>query len=138
MELVHQSEVVFAGKASGPVLRLDAPISFWGGVDPATAKIVLGGHPQSGATISGQILVIPTLIGSSSSSAVLLELMYKNIGPKGLILGNGDAILPIGVLVASQMKWPTCPVVKLTAPPFRSGEYVHIHSDGKTVVIPDS
>ncbi|MCP4769618.1 MAG: DUF126 domain-containing protein [Gammaproteobacteria bacterium] len=129
----HKSEVLFAGEASGEVLRFDAPISFWGGVNPSTAMVSLGGHPQLGESIDGKILVISNLIGSSSSSAVVLELLYRNIGPKALILGSGDAILPIGVLIASQMGWTTCPVLKLLDPPFRTSEVVSIQNDGSIV-----
>ena len=130
MELNWETEVLFPGEATGEVLRLEAPISFWGGVDPTTSQIVLAGHPQRGLSIAGKILVIPELIGSSSSSAIALELLYRGIAPKALILGNGDAILPIGVLVASQMGWETCPVVKLPNPPFNSGEAIGIQADG--------
>ena len=72
-----QADVLFEGEASGEVLRLESPISFWGGVDPKTSKIVLAGHPQNGELIENKILVIPALVGSSSSSAVMLELIYK-------------------------------------------------------------
>ena len=130
LELNWETEVLFPGEATGEVLRLDAPISFWGGVDPTTAEIVLAGHPQRGISITGKILVIPELIGSSSSSAIALELLYRGIAPKALILGNGDAILPIGVIIASQMDWETCPVVKLPNPPFNSGEEISIQTDG--------
>ncbi len=130
MELSWKSKVLFGGEATGEVLRLEAPISFWGGVDPSTAEIVLAGHPQRGVLVKERILVIPELIGSSSSSAIMLELLYRNTAPKALILGNSDAILPIGVLIASQMNWETCPVVKLIDPPFQSGDQVSIQQDG--------
>ena len=100
-----KGEVLIGGTASGTVLRLDAPISFWGGVDPATSEICLAGHPQEGVRIAGTVLVIERLVGSSSSSAVMLELLYRGIGPAALILGGRDAILPIGALVAGQMGW---------------------------------
>jgi len=119
-------EILIEGNASGTVLRLDAPISFWGGVDPETSAICLAGHPQEGERIAGTILVIEQLIGSSSSSAVMLELLYRGIGPAALILGGRDAILPIGALVAGQMDWTTCPVLLVNDPPFQSGEVVQI------------
>jgi len=119
-------EALIGGTASGTVLRLDAPISFWGGVDPETSAICLAGHPQEGERLAGTILVIEHLIGSSSSSAVMLELLYRGIGPAALILGGRDAILPIGALVAGQMNWPTCPVVLVKAPPFQTGENLRI------------
>ncbi|MCI5097626.1 MAG: DUF126 domain-containing protein [Rhodobacteraceae bacterium] len=125
-----QAEVLFEGDAEGEVMRFDAPISFWGGVNPVTSKITLAGHPQRGQAIKDKVLVIPQLIGSSSSSAVILELFYKGMAPKALILGGRDAILPVGVVVARQMGWPTIPVMVLPDPPFRSGDILKLAPDG--------
>ena len=36
------------GKANGEVLKLDDPLSFWGGVDPQTGEITDLRHPQGG------------------------------------------------------------------------------------------
>lgn len=125
-----QAEVLCAGVTRGEVLRMDAPLSFWGGVDPASSKVVLAGHPQRGAPITGKIVVLPHLIGSSSSSAVLLELIYRKLSPLALILGQRDAILPIGVVVARQMGWRAPAVVLLPDPPFVSGDMLSIAKDG--------
>jgi len=125
-----QTTILFPGDAVGSVMRLDAPISFWGGIDPVTAKVTLAGHPQSGESIANKILVIPELVGSSSSSAIMLELLHVQQAPAGLILGNTDAILPIGVLVAHEMNWPTIPVVQVQNPPFQTDDYLQIASDG--------
>ena len=125
-----QADVLFSGEARGEVLRFDAPISFWGGIDPVTSKVTLAGHPQCGLPVVDTILVIPRLIGSSSSSAILLELSYANMAPRALILGGRDAILPVGVVVARQMNWPTIPVMVLTDPPFETGETLSIEHDG--------
>lgn len=125
-----QAEILLPGTASGTVLRFDAPISFWGGIDPATAIVTLAGHPQRGESITGTILVIPHLIGSSSSSAVMLELFYNNLAPKALILGARDAILPVGAVVARQMEWPIIPVLLLPDPPFHTGDQLTLNEDG--------
>jgi predicted aconitase with swiveling domain len=77
------------------------------------------------------MLVIPHLIGSSSSSAVMLELLHKGIAPRALILGGRDAILPVGVVVARQMGWTTLPVVVLKEPPFRTGETISLSREGR-------
>lgn len=129
--MTWHADVLFEGQAEGTVLRLDAPISFWGGVDPVSAEVTLAGHPQHGQNIAGKILVIPQLVGSSSSSAVMLELFYTANAPRALILGTRDAILPVGVLVARQMGWPTVPVVVLPDPPFKTGDSLCLHPDGR-------
>ncbi len=129
--MTWQAEVLFEGAATGKVLRLDAPISFWGGVDPRSACITLAGHPQRGQSIAGQVLVIPQLIGSSSSSAVMLELFYCGMAPAALILGGRDAILPVGVVVARQMGRPTIPVVVMQSPPFETGDRLSVSPEGR-------
>ena len=38
---------------SGQILRLDEPLSFWGGLDPSTGEIIDQAHPQAGASMAG-------------------------------------------------------------------------------------
>ena len=40
-----RAEVLVGGQTDGTVLRLDEPVSFWGGISPATSEVVLAGHP---------------------------------------------------------------------------------------------
>lgn len=129
--MTWQAEVLCAGAAQGEVMRLHAALSFWGGVDRVTSQVTLAGHPQLGDPIAGKILVIPQLIGSSSSSAVLLELIHVGMAPAALVLGARDAILPVGVVVAGQMGWPTIPVLVLPDPPFETGDTLAIDSRGR-------
>lgn len=131
LDVTWRASVLCQGQSCGEVLRLDAPISFWGGIDHHSGKVTLAGHPQLGACVTGKILVLPKLIGSSSSSAILLELLYNGRAPDALILGHSDAILPVGVVVAAQMDWPTIPVLALLDPPFKTGERLSLDPDGK-------
>lgn len=128
-----KTRIIVAGKAEGLVLRLGAPISFWGGVCPITAKIIQTGHPNVGASIAGVILVLPGLIGSSSSSAVLLELLYKGIAPKAILMTEIDAILALGNLVATEMDYPTIPMVQTEIEDFADGQRVLVQTDGRVV-----
>lgn len=130
-----QSDVLFEGEAEGKVMRFDAPFSFWGGINPVTSEVTLAGHPQRGQKIAGKMLVIPRLIGSSSPSAIMLELAYVKVAPKALILGGRDAILPIGVLVAGQMDWDTIPVVSLLDPLFQTSDHIRIARDGTITAV---
>lgn len=93
--------------ASAKILVLTAPISFWGGVDPKTSRIADVRHPQHGAEIADTILVLPGTIGSSSASAILLELIHRKIAPAAIVMKEPDAILLLGVLVAREMGWET-------------------------------
>lgn len=109
-----ESEVLVPGLAgSGSALVLSAPISFWGGVDPRSGRIADVRHPQHGKNIAGRVLFLPGTIGSSSASAVLLELVHAGHAPAALVLHEPDAILLLGLIVAREMGWPTPVAVKL-------------------------
>jgi uncharacterized protein len=101
-----KGEVLMPGAARGPLLKLAAPISFWGGIDASSGLITDVRHPDHGRCVTGTILALPGTIGSSSSSSVLLELIHKAKAPAALILGVPDAILLLGLVVAAEMLWP--------------------------------
>jgi predicted aconitase with swiveling domain len=114
MEL--KAEILLPGDAlAGSCLALTAPISFWGGVDPASGTIIDARHPERGQNIAGRILALPGTIGSSSASAVLLELVHAGKAPAALLMDAPDAILLLGLVVAREMGWPTPPAFRLPA-----------------------
>jgi hypothetical protein len=99
-----------SGAASGPVLRLDEPLSFWGGLDSATGTIIDRLHPQRGACVTGAILMMPTGRGSSSGSATLAEALRLGKGPAAILMRERDAIVVVGAMVAAELYGLTCPV----------------------------
>ena len=129
-----QSQPQIAGSAEGTVLKLARPISFWGGVDPRTGRISDPRHPDHDSDIAGRILVLPGMIGSSSSSYIMLELMSIRRAPAALILAEPDAILGLGVVVAKEMNYGSIPVVVLPRADheaLRTGQKARIGADGK-------
>lgn len=101
------------GTASGAVLALREPLSFWGGVDPATGLIVEPRHPDVGRSVAGHILAMPAVRGSSSSSSILAELLRLGIGPLAIVLGESDEILVVGAIAADELYGVSCPIVLL-------------------------
>ena len=97
----------------GRLLVLRQPISFWGGVDPLTGAIMDPRHPRHGTRLGGRVLVMERTIGSSSSSAVMLELLRNRVAPAAIVVGRPDAILVLGILVAQELGYSTIPVVRL-------------------------
>ncbi|HEY7452296.1 MAG TPA: DUF126 domain-containing protein [Candidatus Limnocylindria bacterium] len=95
--------VLAPGTAAGPALVLDEPLSLWGGLDPATGTVIEKRHPQHGATVTGQVLVMPGARGSSSSASVLVEAVRARTAPAGIVLGEPDLILAIGAAVAEEL-----------------------------------
>ena len=114
MEL--KAEILLPGDAvTGTCLALTAPISFWGGVDPRSGEIIDARHPQRGQSVAGMVLALPGTIGSSSASAVLLELVHAGKAPAAILIAEPDAILLLGLVVAREMGWPTPPALRLPA-----------------------
>ena len=98
------------GAASGPILRLDEPLSFWGGLEPATGTIIDRLHPQRGACVAGRILMMPTGRGSSSGSATLAEALRLGNGPAAILMLERDAIVVVGAILAAELYGLACPV----------------------------
>ncbi len=131
--MVVTAEIVIPGMARGPVLRSTRPLSFWGGVDPATGTITDPESEHCGTRVAGQVLMLAATRGSSSSSSVLLELIVAGTAPAAIILGQIDAILGIGILVARELGYPSPPLLRLASDAqarFATGTFVTVTEDG--------
>ncbi len=106
---------MFDGRGQGRLLVLQRPLSFWGGVDPLTGDIADPRHPQFGERTDGRILVMERVIGSSSSSAIMLELLRNGAAPAAIVVAEPDAILVLGILVAEELGHPTIPLLRVGA-----------------------
>lgn len=127
---------LISGEAQGEVLRLDEPLSFWGGVDPESGKIIEKTHPQYGESLTGRILAMPHGRGSSSASSVLAETLRQGHGPAAIVLEEPDSILLVGALVAADLYEVACPVVTSPTLP-ATGEVWSLSGDEMTRMQPD-
>ncbi len=107
----REGRALLAGVASGPVLELTAPLSFWGGIDAATGDVIDRRHPQFGTNVAGTVLVLPHGKGSSSASSVLAECLRLGTGPAAIVLDHSDEILLAGAVVARELYGTVCPIV---------------------------
>ena len=130
-----EARTLVAGEARGPALVLDEPLSFWGGVDPATGDIVDVHHPQSEANVAGRVLVMSSGRGSSSSSSVLAECIRAGTAPVAIVLGESDPILALGAIVARELYGRTIPVVVAPMPPVRTGDVLTVRARADAVRI---
>ena len=132
MPSMLEAVVLVPGDAAGPLLVLDDPLSFWGGVDPDTGLIIDGHHPDRGRSVAGTVLVMPSGRGSSSSSSVLAEALRLGTGPAALVLFDRDVILALGSMVAEELYGRGCPVVMIDAAAAlpAAGTSVTIDDDG--------
>nr|WP_178121488.1 aconitase X [Pseudomonas sp. MS15a(2019)] len=107
-----------AGHARGRLAWAPLGLSLWGGVDPASGRVIDRHHPLHGLELAGRILAIPSGRGSCTGSAVLLELLLAGRGPAALVLSEPDEILSLGAIVAEELFGRSLPVVSLGAAAF--------------------
>lgn len=120
------AQCLAAGHAEGPALVLRAPLSFWGGIDVKTGRIIDRSHPDLGRCVTGTILLMPGGRGSSSSSSVLAECLRRGTGPAGIVLAVPDPILTVGAIVAESLYGIRCPIVVCSTEGIESGAPVRI------------
>jgi uncharacterized protein len=99
------------GAGRGTIVRLDEPLSLWGGVDPERGVVIDPHHPQQWATVSGRVVVMPSGRGSSSSSSILAEAVRAGTAPVAFVLLEPDPILALGSIVAAELYGVEVPVV---------------------------
>lgn len=125
-------ELIVGGAASGPLLALVEPLSFWGGVDHETGRIIDRHHPQFGTSVAGAALLMGATRGSSSSTSTLLECIRLGTAPNLLLLTDTDPILSIAAVVAWELYGHGPSVVLLSETPDTPGASdVRVDTEGR-------
>ena len=125
--------VLVAGEAAGDALVTHDALSFWGGYDFHTGKIIDKHHPLAGVCAAGRILAVPFSKGSSTTTAVLLEAVRAGTAPAAIVTTGPDAFFALASIVADVMYGKPFPVIALDAGDFallRTGEHLRIDSSG--------
>lgn len=112
--MTTHSLAILAGNASGTILATHEPLSFWGGVDPATGKVIDVHHPLNGQSITGRILMMPSTRGSCTGSGVLLDLALNGLAPAALVFAQQEDVVTLGALIAGRMFGISLPILRLT------------------------
>ena len=99
------------GEAGGTLAVLSTRLSFWGGFDVSSGRIIDRSHPACGEEIRGRILAMPSGRGSSSASSVLAEAIRRGTAPAAIILTIPDPIIAVGAIVARKLYGKACPIV---------------------------
>lgn len=105
---------VIPGEATGTVLVSRVPISLWGGVDPETGRIIDPHHDRCGESIVDRVFAFPGEKGSSTGSAVLLELVRRGLAPAALITSSLAPIAALGSIVAEELYGRTLPIALIS------------------------
>lgn len=127
------ARVLNEGNASGEVLVLDEPLSFWGAFDPGTGDIIDVHHSQRGTCVRGTILLMRESRGSGSAPGALAEAIRLGTAPAAIILVTPDVNLAIGAEVAKALYGRTCAIFAVTADEYdslRCETLLHVTVDG--------
>jgi len=132
-------KALVAGHASGPVLHANTGLSFMGGVDAATGRVIDVHHPLCGQSVAGKILAIPSGRGSCSGSLVIFELMMNGHAPAALVFRHKETILTLGVLIAAELFQRGIPVLQLDEAEFAAlSEATYGRVDGDRIKATES
>jgi cis-L-3-hydroxyproline dehydratase len=111
---VISAQSILPGRAEGQVLATDEPLSFWGGVDPATGRVIDVHHPLAGQCLAGRVLVMPGTRGSCTGSGVLLDMALNGMAPAALVFSEAEDVVTLGAMIAAGMFGKPLPVLRLS------------------------
>jgi predicted aconitase/predicted aconitase with swiveling domain len=135
--MTGRAQSILPGKAHGEVLACNEPISFWGGVDPATGQVIDVHHPLAGQSISGRILVMPGTRGSCTGSGVLLDMALNGHGPAALVFAEPEDVVTLGAMIGAAMFGKPIPVLRLTRDAFSALAHAKTARITETEIIAD-
>jgi predicted aconitase with swiveling domain len=95
-----KGRVIYKGDAEGDALVTSQPISFYGGVDPATGEIVERGHELRGECVKGRVLVFPYGKGSTVGSYILYRLRKGGLAPAAIVNERCETIVAVGAIIS--------------------------------------
>lgn len=95
-----KGRTIVPGKQRGKALVSAKPISFLGGIDPDSGKIVEKNHDLAGESIKDKILCFPCGHGSTVGSYVLYSLASKGFAPRAIVNQTADPVVVVGAIIA--------------------------------------
>ncbi len=91
---------ISTGQAAGEALVTSMGISFYGGVDPQTGRVVEKGHELEGQSIAGRVLVFPMGKGSTVGSYTLYRLKKAGLAPAAIVNAESETITAVGCIIS--------------------------------------
>jgi hypothetical protein len=124
-----KGRIIYKGKAKGEALVTSQPISFYGGVDPATGVVIEKGHELQGQSVKGKILVFPSGKGSTVGSYTLYRMKKNGTAPAGMINRECETVVAVGVIISE------IPCVdKIDISKIKTGDKIQIENESVKVL----
>jgi predicted aconitase with swiveling domain len=126
--MLLEGRKVAKGNAEGVALVSTDGISFYGGVEPETGKVVEKGHPLEGQSVTGKILVFPTGKGSTVGSYTMYQMKKLGTAPAAIINKEIETIVAVGAIISE------IPCVdKIEIEKIKTGDKVTVDADQGSV-----
>ena len=91
---------VVSGRAQGSAMVTAQPISFFGGLDSESGKVIERGHELEGKKVTGRVLVFPQGKGSTVGSYVIYAMKKRGTAPAAMINVETEPIIAVGCILA--------------------------------------
>ncbi|WEU40999.1 MAG: DUF126 domain-containing protein [Candidatus Odinarchaeum yellowstonii] len=98
--MILKGRSICKGRVEGKALVSKTPISFYGGVDAKTGRIIEKNHELFGEIIADKILFFPYGKGSTVGSYVLYQMAKNKVAPKGIVNIETEPIIAAGCILA--------------------------------------
>src|SRR5512138_1652288 len=121
---------ISTGNAVGEALVTSMGISFYGGVEPETGRVVEKGHELEGQSIAGRVLVFPTGKGSTVGSYTLYRLKKAGLAPAAILNVEAETITAVGCIISDIPCVDHIPIDKI-----QTGMQVSVDGEHGTVEI---
>jgi uncharacterized protein len=128
--MILQGRKIHPGQAQGEALVTRQGISFFGGVDPESGRVVERGHELEGQSIAGKVLVFPTGKGSTVGSYTLYRLKANGKAPLAIINAECETITAVGCIIAEIPCLDQIPLERL-----KSGQKLLVDAETGTVEV---
>jgi len=98
-EFTVRCRTVVPGRVTGEAVVSKSRLSFWGGYDPVSGKVVDTTNPLYGCSLKDKVLVLISTKGSSGTSGVLATAKKRGNAPAAFINTEVDALAALGCVV---------------------------------------
>jgi predicted aconitase with swiveling domain/8-oxo-dGTP pyrophosphatase MutT (NUDIX family) len=88
------------GTVRGRALACETPLSFLGGIDTSTGKVLDPECSLAGTSVKGKVLCFPYGRGSTVGSYAMYQLKLNGVSPKAIVNRSAEAIVATGAIMS--------------------------------------
>jgi len=88
------------GRARGEALVCRSPLSFLGGIDTSTGKVLDPDCELEGRSVAGSVLCFPFGKGSTVGSYSMYQLRLNRLSPAGIVNESAETIVATGAIIS--------------------------------------